>query len=198
MNILDCARNLLAGLSSQRTGVDSRPLIFIGHSLGGLVIKKALLEAKEREDPIWNATREGGIMFMGVPHAGSGLTGFAQTLANIANLYTPTNTSMLKQLAVDSPELLDLSRRFGNIQKYLQLVSVLEAERTPMPKLGRGSAKVVEDNSARLNLGEEEYKIDGSDHSTICKFDDAKNPEYLKVESSLKKLVGQIRASTRM
>ncbi|EUC45530.1 hypothetical protein COCMIDRAFT_95224 [Bipolaris oryzae ATCC 44560] len=188
MNILDCARSLLAGLDSQRTdGDELRPLVFIGHSLGGLVIKAALLEAKEKENPTWDAVRHGGVMFMGVPHDGAKLASFASSVSMIANIYSSTNTKMLKQLKSDSRDLWELSRRFGNIQKYLRLVSVLEAERT-VSGSGRGSIKVVHDDSARLNLGEDEYKIDGSDHSTVCKFGDANNPEYIKVQNSLKKL----------
>ncbi|CAN9235268.1 unnamed protein product [Alternaria alternata] len=189
MDILDCARSLLAGLDSHRTdGVELRPLVFIGHSLGGIVIKAALLEAKERGNPAWNAVLEGGIMFMAVPHGGADLAYFASSVGKIANLYSPTNTKMLNQLKSDSRDLWDLSRRFGNIQKNLRLASVLEAGRTPLSEGRRGSTKVVEDESARLNLGEDEYKIDGSDHRTVCKFSDASHPEYIKVQNSLKRL----------
>ncbi|KAI4688369.1 hypothetical protein J4E81_007965 [Alternaria sp. BMP 2799] len=189
MDILDCANALLAGLETSRTeGDELRPLILIGHSLGGLVIKMALLEAKERSNPTWDAVRNGGVMFMAVPHGGAAAANLAANLANIANLYAPTNTTMLRQLNLKSPGLYDLSRRFGTLQKELRLVSVLEAGRTPIPKSMRGSIQVVEDTEARLNLGESEYKIDGSDHRTVCKFDDARHPQYLLVENSLKQL----------
>ena len=72
------AEELLQDLTRLRNipGPEIRPLIFICHSLGGLLVKKALILAHqqhlESEDK-WKSVRLGvsGILFLGTPHYGS-------------------------------------------------------------------------------------------------------------------------------
>jgi hypothetical protein len=74
-------RLALAGVPvSENTGV-----VFVGHSLGGLMIKAALDYARGSSDPKERRLVERcvGVAFLGTPHAGSGL---ASLLANLDNL----------------------------------------------------------------------------------------------------------------
>ena len=74
-SILQHAENLLFDLGGEREE-EGRPIIFIGHSLGGLVIKQALVIASQSEHSqddntagyvdIINSTI--GIVFLGVSH----------------------------------------------------------------------------------------------------------------------------------
>jgi triacylglycerol esterase/lipase EstA (alpha/beta hydrolase family) len=73
----DHASSLLNKLTSNRESCDatSRPLVFVAHSLGGLVCKKAfLLSQNSAEDhlrDIFDSVR--GIVFLGTPHKGAWL-----------------------------------------------------------------------------------------------------------------------------
>jgi len=73
--LLDHATDLLNDLSGDRSmeHASKRPLIFVAHSLGGLVVKKALLllrnNSKEHLRQIFDYTK--AIAFMGTPHSGS-------------------------------------------------------------------------------------------------------------------------------
>ena len=58
-------------------GVGSRPVIFVTHSFGGLVLKQMLREAEKDANykPLIDNTK--GVVFYAVPHLGSELTMFA-------------------------------------------------------------------------------------------------------------------------
>ncbi|KAF2177518.1 WD40 repeat-like protein [Zopfia rhizophila CBS 207.26] len=158
--------------------------------MGGLLIKRALLNAKEQDSPIWPATV--GIMFMGVPHQGSSAADYMTLLTSIAKIATPFTDIKLKELRANSDDLLELSNRFGSIQKKLRIISVLESERTAMPGVVRGSALVVPKASAMLNIGEEYYSISGADHHTVCKFSSAEDPQYLQIATSLQNMAEDV------
>lgn len=71
-DVRDHAYNLLGSLAQQRRGCPKRPIIFVAHSLGGLVVKKALVEAildSKNYGTVHKATY--GIAFFGTPHGGA-------------------------------------------------------------------------------------------------------------------------------
>ncbi|KAI0418201.1 hypothetical protein F5X98DRAFT_373996 [Xylaria grammica] len=68
------SKTLLEALKRSRRDTDAtnRPIIFIAHSLGGLVVKSALIHA-DRNDHIFNDLRvcTAGVVFLGTPHQGT-------------------------------------------------------------------------------------------------------------------------------
>lgn len=74
MHLTDHAKNLLNRLESKRTAAPERPILFIAHSLGGLVVKQAMVEARKTENPICVATY--GMMFFATPHRGGNMATF--------------------------------------------------------------------------------------------------------------------------
>ncbi|PMD63251.1 uncharacterized protein K444DRAFT_556820, partial [Hyaloscypha bicolor E] len=81
------ARSLLNNIKLERDGKQqSRPLIFICHSMGGIVLKKALTIARlEDEDEFpFLRTSIRGIFFLGTPHRGADAIRWPQLLANIS------------------------------------------------------------------------------------------------------------------
>lgn len=54
-------------------GLGTRPIHWVGHSMGGLIIKYLLCEAREKADPDWRRIGEvpTAITFLGTPHHGS-------------------------------------------------------------------------------------------------------------------------------
>ncbi|KAK4099460.1 hypothetical protein N658DRAFT_568134 [Parathielavia hyrcaniae] len=70
LNIHHIGKSLLAELStSPHIGDSSTALVLIGHSMGGLVIKKAYMLAREENKAL--AERVRSIYFLGTPHRGS-------------------------------------------------------------------------------------------------------------------------------
>ena len=73
-NILSHSRNLLGGLVHRRGGkAADRDLVFIAHSLGGILVKEALRRSESDTDKkvqkIFKSTT--GVLFFGTPHRGS-------------------------------------------------------------------------------------------------------------------------------
>lgn len=110
------AMNLLAAVAAFRDDDDTnhRPLIFVCHSLGGLVCENALVIADQRPEKhlksILELTR--GIVFLGTPHHGSNLARWAEMLARSIGLFKQTNPEILQVLKTDSEVLAHIQDSF--------------------------------------------------------------------------------------
>jgi triacylglycerol esterase/lipase EstA (alpha/beta hydrolase family) len=105
------AVNLLNRLASKREDAKERPIIFVAHSLGGIVVKRALVEAKL--DDTYKTIRDAtyGIAFFGTPHQGGNFAKLGDIAASIVRgvLRNPKNTFMeaLKKDSLFSDNLVD-------------------------------------------------------------------------------------------
>uniref|UniRef100_A0A670XWY4 Protein SERAC1 n=1 Tax=Pseudonaja textilis TaxID=8673 RepID=A0A670XWY4_PSETE len=157
-------------------GIGDRPLIWLSHSMGGLLVKKMLLDASM--DPemasIVDSTR--GIVFYSVPHHGSRL---AEYSVNIRFLLFPSVE--VKELSKDSPALKALNDDFISFAKN-QNFPVLSFAETLPTRVGRMlSLHVVPVESADLGIGEL-IQVEVS-HLNICK---PKNKESFLYQQTLK------------
>lgn len=109
--LIDHATNLLADLTTDRASCNAtaRPLIFVAHSLGGLVCKQAILLSRNTPEShlrdVFDSVK--GVAFMGTPHRGSWMAGWASIPASALGLVKSTNRSLLKVLETDD-QLLEL------------------------------------------------------------------------------------------
>jgi hypothetical protein len=71
MPLVDRANNILSLLVSN--GIGARPIAFVCHSFGGLIVKQMLRNAFELGDADWKKLAENtkGVLFLSTPHAGS-------------------------------------------------------------------------------------------------------------------------------
>jgi hypothetical protein len=129
------AVNLLNHIASRRTEVKNRPIIFIAHSLGGIVVKQALVEAKLNDvyRPIREATY--GIAFFGTPHQGGKLAKLGDIAATIVRgvLRNPSNLFM-EALKKDSLFVESLQSAFQHQLEDYHVLSFYETR--PMGRLG--------------------------------------------------------------
>jgi pimeloyl-ACP methyl ester carboxylesterase len=95
----------------------SRPLAFIAHSLGGLVVQQALITAREsRSDYLRQIeTHTKGICFLGTPHRGASLATWGELAARLLNFFKPVNHQMVSLLEPRSIALHELRRALHNI-----------------------------------------------------------------------------------
>ena len=132
--IEDKALEFLNRLSLKRNAVRSkaRPIVFICHSLGGLVVKKALILAHERSDDIHYKDildNTKAIAFLGVPHRGSDSAWWANFAANAlkaASIGMTTNTALVDDLKRGSTTLMNISRQFVSRGKHLTIYTFYE------------------------------------------------------------------------
>ncbi|PMD49359.1 uncharacterized protein K444DRAFT_549306 [Hyaloscypha bicolor E] len=139
------ARDLLEKLKGERRKKEdqTRPVIFACHSMGGLVVKKALVIAKI-EDELFDPIRKSvaGILFLGTPHRGSSETQFPMILTSIANLalrgtsrFTGAMRSdLIEGLKKDSKSLKEISTSFRNQTRNMKIASFIEQSCTPPAK----------------------------------------------------------------
>ncbi|KAI9778778.1 MAG: hypothetical protein M1839_007868 [Geoglossum umbratile] len=112
-----CARQLLEALRNRRNeekDTKYRPLIFIGHSFGGIVIEEALVSANSDRELQHISLSTVGIVFLGTPHRGAPASKWARRLAASGNwLGFSTEERILMDLREDSEPLQDLLYPFS-------------------------------------------------------------------------------------
>ncbi|KAK3331734.1 hypothetical protein B0T19DRAFT_413885 [Cercophora scortea] len=192
--VYDIAGDFLVALEAQRRSEPSRPLLFVAHSLGGIVVKEMLRRAKNCQSrqphlhQICGATV--GIMFFGTPHGGADPRGLllsvAKTLIKAAGFYV--NEQIVNALLPSSERLRELRDEFGPIANEENWVIHSFQEGLGMQYLG--GDKVVEDISSYLNLSPiETTEHIGRDHRDMCRFTGPNDGEYKKVAAALERMV---------
>lgn len=114
----DHAYNLLHEISitldDPSTG--TRPIIFVAHSLGGLVVANALAIATNKDSDIRKIdTRTRGILFMGTPHAGGAYASFVHGLAKALGSVQLANPDIMGVLRRDSEVLANIQDEFHSM-----------------------------------------------------------------------------------
>jgi hypothetical protein len=89
-------------------GVGSRPVIYLGHSMGGLLLKQMLVDASRHGDAayrgLWHNTV--AICFLGTPHKGA-------DVADLIERYLPNaDNNHVQDLRLNAPWLDELSKSF--------------------------------------------------------------------------------------
>uniref|UniRef100_A0A8C5C1Q0 Protein SERAC1 n=1 Tax=Gadus morhua TaxID=8049 RepID=A0A8C5C1Q0_GADMO len=154
------SRELLKKLKS--AGVGERPVVWVAHSMGGLLVKKMLLDAAEDPEMQGLLRNTKGIVFYSVPHRG---TYMAEYSVSVRYLLFPSVE--VRELCKDSPALCDLNENFLTMArereyKVLSFAETMPTTIGPMIKL-----LVVPPQSADLGIGDL-IQVD-TDHLNICK-----------------------------
>ncbi|XP_051780504.1 protein SERAC1 isoform X1 [Erpetoichthys calabaricus] len=143
-------------------GVGDKPLVWVAHSMGGLLVKKMLLDAAK--DPelqtLLNNTR--GIIFYSVPHHGSFM---AEYSVNVKYILFPSVE--VKELIKGSPSLHELNENFLTVAKEKDLKILSFAETLPTNIGTMIKMNIVPVQSADLGYGDL-IQVD-VDHLNICK-----------------------------
>ncbi|KAI0896096.1 hypothetical protein F4806DRAFT_51141 [Annulohypoxylon nitens] len=141
------ANTLLNDLARLRRGI-TRPIIFVCHSLGGLVIKEALITSDSYHNHGRHPSRAEiyaktiGIIFMGTPHQGSPKESYGDIVANIAHLsLRQPNKQLLQILRPDSHVLEKQRNDFATISDEMSIVCLRE-------ELPTGAGIIVPGDSA--------------------------------------------------
>ena len=117
-NIAEHGLTLLNAILSKRHNCPLRPLVFVTHSLGGILVKQALVESEKaaRDDSECNLHKVcKGVLFFGTPHRGSSDAYWGALLANLAKtMQLDVNKAILHDLdpSNNSPTLDVLQEDF--------------------------------------------------------------------------------------
>ncbi|CAG9999233.1 unnamed protein product [Clonostachys byssicola] len=204
-SIADLGNSLMETVTAFRSKTQTlrRPIIFIGHSLGGLLIKEALLLSRrkfgETKTTISRATF--GILFFGVPNHGLR----NEQLRTLVD--GQPNKAFINDLLVDDDSeasgfLKRLSAQFAeSFQGYYHIITFYERLLSPTlerdqtggwSRTGRRCLMVTEQSAASTGIvataGEDKIPIN-ADHSGLVKFGSRNDVGYLVVQERLRELV---------
>lgn len=137
------ARELLINIQRTRETEDEkqRPILFVCHSIGGLVVTKALLVAYVAKVQYYKNILDSttGVLFLGTPHAGSDSAALAKPLVDIAHIVLPriwgtVRKDLVASLERNGSELLELSGQFRSMidKENIQVFSFVEQDRHPL------------------------------------------------------------------
>ncbi|KAF4982121.1 hypothetical protein FZEAL_2181 [Fusarium zealandicum] len=195
------AYTLLTSLASfrQHGETTDRPIIFVCHSIGGLICQDALVTSKEQPEShlqsIFHMTR--GIIFLGTPHHGLSLTKWGGLAARSVGVTKQTNTEIMQLLRCDSEMLARIQDSFHTLiraraSKGAETIEIAcFYEELPMKKVG----VVVPKHSAILP-GYISIGIH-SNHADMTKFDSADEAGFIALCGELKRWINKINRATR-
>ncbi|RDW91132.1 hypothetical protein BP5796_02297 [Coleophoma crateriformis] len=180
------ASNLLNRLDLKREGINDRPILFVCHSLGGIVVKHALVTAKL--DDTYEAIRLAtyGIVFFATPHQGGKHANLGDIAAKIAKrCLRNEDNSFMEALKKDSLFGEELVNNFRHQIEDFYVLSFVETR--PYRKLGL----IVDRQSATLGLsGKREKQVHlAADHDSICKFESPEGDDFELVIGNIRKMV---------
>ena len=180
MPIEDRAANI-AELLYTEPNLVTAPLIFICHSLGGLIVKRLLLDLSERKEirpeaaALFNSVRR--ITFLATPHTGAG---HADLLDKLRLLVWPS--ALVKAMVADAAALRQINRSYRLLAQErgetLQHRIMFETRNTP---LGR----IVREGSADPGLNDRDPVGIDADHVKIVKPRDRNTLSYRIVRDFL-------------
>ncbi|KAA8904868.1 hypothetical protein FN846DRAFT_907600 [Sphaerosporella brunnea] len=202
--ILDYCRRFLKDLEYIRQSQEEarRPIIFIGHSYGGLIVAHSLVKAKFDQtrgkkaplDALLQATR--GILFFGTPHRGMLVEDLVQALKKSG---ITEREGLLAEIQQNSKTLELQLGRFVDICDGFKIASFYELKPTrslvvdkgDVWRLGGAYKMAVQDTSSILRLPNTvEWKrpVD-ADHSGMVKFKANSDKTYAEVRNVLKTML---------
>jgi triacylglycerol esterase/lipase EstA (alpha/beta hydrolase family) len=158
VSLKQCLNNRFPLISIQR----DRPIVFVAHSLGGLIVKDVSYsnhfpvsyfrpdglpsQALDRSERVQNsqphlahvfsATR--GVIFLGTPHRGSGMASFARVVASVTQVVLRnTNSRLIRDLERDSSTLDRIRDNFSQILDKRTLSVWTFVEELGLPGTGK-------------------------------------------------------------
>jgi hypothetical protein len=182
MPLGDRARNVLDLLGVE--GLGKRPLSFVCHSLGGLVVKQMLRAAEDSRATEARGIREKtcAIAFLGTPHTGSPLARYLEALSFLLRV----NVN-IRDLETYSTPLRDLNIWFREHHGDIRILVYFETQGIKITNLFRSrTLKVVDEISVDPGIsGVIPIGID-ADHLTIAKPRSPKEQVYRGIAQFLK------------
>ncbi len=191
--IMHHAQTLVAELEAVRAlgNVRERPIVFVCHGLGGILVKKSLAYSATRTSnkvehlySIYISTY--GILFMGTPHKGLEHAAW-QTIVQSSAVAKGTPSGLLQALVKNSETLQNITDQFAPLVKQFHLYFFCECVETD---LGSKRGYVVREDSAAPVWDNTERSGLYATHSQMCKFASRESAEFQTILAALLRYAG--------
>ncbi|KAL2020066.1 hypothetical protein VTK56DRAFT_8870 [Thermocarpiscus australiensis] len=188
LDVHDFGRNLLEDMrnSPYLRNSHERPIILVGHSMGGVVIKKAFILARDVPD---FEHRIRCIFFLATPHRGSDYAAILNDILAVSGILFPRQ--YISDLTTGSTSIQLINDAFGKYAHDLPIFSFYETLKTA---LGVSSILVVDKSSAVLGPGFKNERVQyiNANHRDICKYSSVEDPNYLTIKNALAAAVADL------
>lgn len=176
--LLHQTRGLVEALARHRKKNPARPIIFVCHSLGGIVVKNALVNARTSQEEELVAVHSAtvGVVFLGTPHTSSH-DRLAASLCRILDVDARDEIGL--ELHQRSANLAYNLERFKPLATNLHICAITET-----PTLTRNDTDLDKPPNCRY------HKTFGlvRDHASLCKYSDPEDPDLDLVIASIREI----------
>jgi hypothetical protein len=181
-NIKQQALNLVSELEMARLTA-RRPIVWVCHSMGGLIVKQLLVHLDETNNNMLENTK--AIVFISTPHTGSQL---GSLVAKLGFVIYPSQEVL--DLSANSQYLVELNQKFlklmnGKLKDKVTILSMCEDLPLCIGQwLGLGNrwhTHVVEPQVADIGIGDFTL-VKEKDHLNVCKPNDRNCIVYTKIK----------------
>jgi len=193
------AQTLLANLALERKSeeVGEHPIIWVAHSLGGILVKRALelsfdLQGNHDDDLRSIFVSTFGVIFLGTPHTGADPAKWGLILQGMVNAMVPkklfeTHSQLVKTLQSNNEILQNINLRFLDLYpNRLRICMVHEGHPTDL----KGTKHLIVDQTAASpQLPDVQYFGIEATHSGMCKFESKNAPGFTNVSVTLRSWV---------
>ncbi|PVH96067.1 hypothetical protein DM02DRAFT_688675 [Periconia macrospinosa] len=166
MRLSNIADSMLLALGNLRSSAEeqSRPVIFICHSMGGIVARLAMTRYhKNRQKFEQVQLGRCGLLFLSTPNLGSMAANWSNFTIALAEAFVGVRSNLLDNLKALNPTMVD------NVDDWASMSSP-PIVRCFCESLRTGSHQVVTESSAGF-LTDTAFRLPDTDHHTVCKFD---------------------------
>jgi len=170
------------------------PIIFISHCLGGIVLERALLTSRLRQNDFPSIFPSvAGCIFLGTPFHGTKTQSKAMVLAEMAEtIGMGVSSSLLKLLEKDSEVLIRMLDEFVRLTNDAQIrvFCFFESEKSDIAavlikKLPFKAQELVVDKESATYPGVESLQL-ASDHFKLNKYSGPKDGNFVSVSNEIK------------
>lgn len=163
--------------------IGERPVIFITHSMGGLLVKQILRNANDSVNESWQRIVEEtiGIVYLSTPHSGAGIASWMKYIGGILR----TSVSV-EELEAHNPQLLNLNDYCRDNEKInkIPIIVYCENEKT-------AGVIVVDQTSANPGVAGVKPIVVDENHITISKPDSPDNRIYRRVKKFIRECLSK-------
>nr|CEG04690.1 unnamed protein product [Fusarium clavum] len=192
------AQSLVTNLTFHRRseGTFKNPIIWVCHSLGGILVKRALLYSSDIHEPHLQDLRSifvstFGLIFLGTPHIGSDAASWSLVLQAMADAVIPkrffySEPVLLRTLKKDNETLTDINNHFLNVYQRFEIHMVHENQKTDIKGI---KVTIVDARSAGPLLPGVTYYGIEANHSNMCKFESTSSPGFRNIATTIQQWV---------
>ncbi|CAG8400414.1 unnamed protein product [Penicillium salamii] len=186
-----CGEELVNAVHDFRKGISDRPLIFIGHSLGGNVIQHGLMYSDSEPKFQYLVEVTVGLIFLGCPFKGSKIQEMASVVTSFLQV-AGSDSGIIRDLRYGDPVLLDKIDVFQRLleRNTIPFCAFIERKETDYGKkiglTGIWKELVVDEESAGA-LGPHKFHLN-TDHFKINKFSGPLDRSFLTVSSQINEM----------